>query len=294
MKGYHESIYIFPQDMLINVVFNEYHNRKGNYDAHWHERVEILMITEGAMQVICDGQIINAKAGELVFINPNQLHSTMISDSGASYYCITIDMNFLISNNIDLCDKNMLLLQNGEVQITNHIQDPEIYDLLLKMIEQKNEKKNYYESMMRGYVTLCMGKLLQNHHLQTREPVLDNLIAEIIAYIAAHYQENLSSKRLAEHFGFSLSYFCRYFKKETGVTLIDYINSVRLNKACILLQGDDQSIAEVSASVGYTSINYFNSKFKEVMGITPLQFRRESETKKNEIMTKLYSKKSRS
>ncbi len=293
MKGYHESIYIFPQNMLINVVFNEYHDHRGGIDSHWHERVEILLITEGSIQVICDSQIINAKAGEFVFINPNQLHSTLIDDNEASFYCITIDMNFFISINLDLCDKNMLQLQNGEVQITNHIQDPEIYDLLLKMIEQKNTKENYYESMIRGYLTLCMGKLLQNHHLQTREPVIDNLVAEIIAYIATHYQENLSSKQLAEHFGFSLSYFCRYFKKETGVTLIDYINSVRLNKACILLQGDHYSIAEVSTKVGYTSINYFNSKFKEVVGITPLQFKKESETKKNEIMTKLYYNKRR-
>ncbi|MEG1886582.1 MAG: AraC family transcriptional regulator, partial [Oscillospiraceae bacterium] len=98
-------------------------------------------------------------------------------------------------------------------------------------------------------------------------------IAKIIKYIGNNYSDALSSKQLSEKFGFSLSYFCRIFKNTVGETPINYVNAVRINKACELLQKTSLPVTEVAGAVGYTGINYFNRQFKKIMKCTPLQLR---------------------
>ena len=289
--GYDEVIVEYPQDLFMKVVLNEWLDPQSGFESHWHDRIEILLITEGSIHVICDGRIFDAKAGDVVFVNPNQLHSAISGKIGAQYYCITSELDTFVSSNLDVCDRQFLQLRNQKTRIDNHIEDQELFDLLLKVVEIEKEKKPYYEVTMRGYMMLCLGKMLEKYGYKNegkplQKSVSDRLIDEVINYITEHYEENLSSQILAEHFGFSLSYFCRYFKKETGETVTDYINSVRLSKAILLLDNTAYSMTEIAETVGYTSLNYFNNKFKEATGVTPLWYRKRWDNNKAKISSK--------
>lgn len=73
----------------------------------------------------------------------------------------------------------------------------------------------------------------------------------------------------------SPSYLSSLFKQDTGTTIVDYINSQRVDRAAVLLATTDRSIAAVAAAVGILDVNYFTKIFKKQFGTTPTQYRRE-------------------
>lgn len=73
----------------------------------------------------------------------------------------------------------------------------------------------------------------------------------------------------------SPSYLSSLFKQDTGTTIVDYINSQRVDRAAVLLATTDRSIAAVAAAVGILDVNYFTKIFKKQLGTTSTQYRRE-------------------
>ncbi|WP_232322280.1 AraC family transcriptional regulator [Brevibacillus parabrevis] len=90
--------------------------------------------------------------------------------------------------------------------------------------------------------------------------------------MAAHYTERISLESLAEHFCYSARYLTRLVKEETGHSPIDYVISLRMEKAKELLSQTDATMQEVAASVGYQDVLYFSRLFKKHTGMTPTSF----------------------
>lgn len=276
IQDFHEIFSLLDRNIPVSVML--FDRKSGSlFESHWHEKFEILVVCEGNMQVICDGCVINARKGDIVFINPCQLHSGVVGDLGVVYYCIIMEPNFLVSINMDVCDKTLLEIQNSRIRISNLIKDDEMYRLLMGVTSQNKEKQPYYEMYIRSYLMLFMSQAVKKHRMEST-PRAGTMVSRITSYITEHYAESLSTKALSEQFGFSLSYFCRYFKKETGEKVVDYINAVRLNKACALLQQTELPVTEIALLAGYTSINYFNHRFRAKLGCSPLQFRKAKST----------------
>lgn len=101
-----------------------------------------------------------------------------------------------------------------------------------------------------------------------------SMIALSKDYIDAHYAQNLSLKEIAEYVGYSQSHFCYLFKAITGKTAVEYINTVRVQKAIDLLKNSKLSILDISLEVGFNTISNFNKTFKLITGFTPRDYRK--------------------
>lgn len=100
------------------------------------------------------------------------------------------------------------------------------------------------------------------------------LVQKIINYINLNLSSELSLKSLAAMCYISPSYLSNLFKRETGTTLIDYINTQRVQRAAHLLATTKLSVASVAERVGILDVNYFAKLFKKALGQTPTQYRR--------------------
>ena len=87
--------------------------------------------------------------------------------------------------------------------------------------------------------------------------------------------ETVSLEQMQERYHFSLSYLNRIFKKETGITIKQYILDRRMEKARKMLEQTDLTVTEVAERMGYESSAYFITSFRKYYGITPLQARKE-------------------
>ena len=98
------------------------------------------------------------------------------------------------------------------------------------------------------------------------------IIQDAIACIEAGYQEKISLSVIAEKLSVSPSYLSRIFRKETGTTLVNYINLTRMERAKELMNQGRLSLNEVAGAVGIYNYNYFYMLFKEIYGIAPSDY----------------------
>ncbi|SYX86932.1 helix-turn-helix domain-containing protein [Paenibacillus alvei] len=94
-------------------------------------------------------------------------------------------------------------------------------------------------------------------------------------YIHAHYHEELTLSELSERYGMSISYFSAQFKRGYGYSFVDYVNQVRIQKSKELLLNPHLKVYEVAHAAGYTTLQYFNRVFKQIVNMTPLEYRKQ-------------------
>ena len=104
-------------------------------------------------------------------------------------------------------------------------------------------------------------------------------VQKVMNYVNLNVAEPLTLKSLAAMCFISPSYLSALFKQETGTTLIDYINTQRVNRAAQLLEQSSHAIAAVAEEVGILDVNYFTKIFKKTLGVTPTRYRREHKEK---------------
>jgi YesN/AraC family two-component response regulator len=97
---------------------------------------------------------------------------------------------------------------------------------------------------------------------------------KLIAYIDAHYTDEIILRDLARMFYLNANYCCALFKKHLGATFSEYVNSLRIEKSKSMLLETDGKISYIAQAVGYNDYFYFNRVFKKLTGATPAKFRR--------------------
>ena len=117
-------------------------------------------------------------------------------------------------------------------------------------------------------------KTLASLHYYEKFPTLGNKrIDKIISFINNNYTRNLKLNEIAEMASMNSSAFCRYFKENTGKTLLQYVMGMRVGYACKLLALGEMDISQIAMECGFDSITHFNRTFKQLVNLTPTQYR---------------------
>ena len=140
-----------------------------------------------------------------------------------------------------------------------------------RIIEEANEVPN--EMMWQMTRDYCA--YVRRYSLKEYSPA----VQKVMNYVNLNVAEPLTLKSLAAMCFISPSYLSALFKQETGSTLIDYINTQRVNRAAQLLVQNNHTIAAVAEEVGILDVNYFTKIFKKTLGVTPIRYRREHKEK---------------
>ncbi|MGN0964408.1 MAG: helix-turn-helix transcriptional regulator [Dysosmobacter sp.] len=114
---------------------------------------------------------------------------------------------------------------------------------------------------------------------EVQDAMVSSRIGFALKYIEENYREPISLERLAQEAGYSLSYFESKFLKEMGITLKNYVNKYKVEKAKELLEATDEPIIDLAYRMGWSSSNYFCTVFKKYAGVSPLQYRKLSRAK---------------
>ncbi len=107
-------------------------------------------------------------------------------------------------------------------------------------------------------------------HQEHAEP---RVITRAKEFILEHQGEELSLGQVARAVNTSTYYFCKLFKRVTGINFTDYLSRVRIEKAKNLLLNPSLRISEIAFEVGFQSLTHFNRVFKKIIGQSPTQYR---------------------
>ena len=102
----------------------------------------------------------------------------------------------------------------------------------------------------------------------------DSQFATILQYIDKHCFEKIRLEDIGELVGFNKNYVCHLFKKQLGMTFIEYLTNKRMKYACMLLETTYMNVETIASKCGFDDSAYFNRVFKKVNGMTPINYRK--------------------
>lgn len=251
--------------------------------AHWHDEAELTLITEGSCTYHIHLETYEIRKGDLIFIPPAELHSITVAP-GSRMQSVTyvFHMDFLGTNSADICSIQYLTpIKRHDLVLPCVIPEKhpvynKLYSLFLETERIYLETPAGYELLLKAQLLCSIAVLLPFRSTGSLRPQLENEHTEklklVLEYIGEHYMEELTISQLARLCFFSEYHFMRFFKKYTGISCLEYIKNLRLEKAASALAGKEQSVLEVCLSCGFSNLSYFYREFKKKYGMTPKQF----------------------
>ena len=246
-------------------------------EVHYHDELEFLPIFEGSFLCRVNGVDYVAKAGEMIFINAGIPHQTFAIEEGTKTALIQFRESNYINTEIRKIIKYSLRLQSLESSPVRILGSKEMFNIITEILSECEEKKNAYEIIVRSLIIKLIGLLYRNDILSDGERIFSTSAVQKIlpamTYINQNYSENIDLSEISSMLGFDRSYFCRIFKVATGATFTEYLNFVRICKAEKKLSTTNESILNISSSVGFSSVAYFNRIFKKYKNCSPSTYR---------------------
>jgi len=244
---------------------------------HWHRHCEILHIRSGAFEISLDGRRLPLHEGDVCFINDGVIHGGVPQE--CVYECIVFDTRMLtlafgsaVSRTLREFSDHTIVprpLLGGRTSQVSAIVDDLIFHI--------SGRQPGYELAVQGCLYALFGQILADGaYIRGSEirPQDDRLhpIKNTLAYIAAHYSENVTLSQLAEVAGMNPNYFCRFFREFTGRTPVDYLNYYRVECACELLVTQNITAAAAASACGFQDAAYFTRCFRKYKDMTPRQY----------------------
>lgn len=264
---------IYGETAVKILSFSAVKNQKA-FPSHWHERMEFHLVKSGTLKLICDDEEILINPGEVSIISPAVTHSGEPKDEGVKYDIIMFDPYDLYNRTIS-AKQYLEPIINGNIRFCYKTDNPQIVGVVNEIILSHSKKENVHPLENIGLIYKLLGLLHlycvdDNYKAITVKKYFD----DVINYIDANFMKDISVDTICSQFNYNKSYFCRKFKRETGINASEYIRIRRLEYSRNLLENTKNPIKNIAIYCGFSNGAYFVNCFKKMYGITPTQYRK--------------------
>ena len=246
---------------------------------HWHQCLDVLYVEEGFGVVIVDNRQYTMRPGRLFFFPPFTLHKVMVDEQAQNSYrrtIIHVDQHAVLKLFRDFPQSQRRLQRlsargGAAVVMDAATIHPHIDHLFSDYARMATQARLTAEQVA------CLLLTLLNMLPEEKEKMpaaKTGLATPVMFWLEENYQQKFSLDKLAEDLGKSRSYVSRRFHFETGEPIHQYLNTLRLRKACELLLHSTRSIRDIACESGFSDVTYFISAFKKGIGETPLRYRK--------------------
>lgn len=233
---------------------------------HYHNFYELYYLEEGQRNYIINDSFFGVTTGNVVLVSPFDLHRT----TGGSYRRVVVYFEKKLLTDYLQEEQALSLLRCFErkcLMIPKN-RRPQIEDLLNRLLKVQPPFRQLYLAELLALVASYAKE-------DSYEPATPNQrVSEILSYMNRNYNTIENIGEIASDFFVTEYHLCRLFKKETGVSLITYLNHIKVRHACALLAGKEKSVTEIGFACGFRSSSYFCKVFHSIAGCSPSEYRR--------------------
>lgn len=233
------------------------------FPPHLHDSFEYVYVTSGVVRITVDGAAYTLKAGEALLIFPNQIHE--YETQGESSHFLALFSPQLVRTYSKAYEgkvpSDALFIPSSTLCTTAEA-------LLLRY----RESTPLLEAKAFAY-TVCAEFDREKEYVKRQGDTL-GLLERIFRFVENNFKENCSLHLLAEETSYHYVYLSRFFKESTGMAFTKYVIHYRIGEASYRLRNGDESISQIALFCGFDSIRTFNRNFKQIMGISPLEYRK--------------------
>ncbi|MFB5662809.1 AraC family transcriptional regulator [Alteribacillus sp. HJP-4] len=275
----------------------DHHCDDTDFPYHSHDRFEIYCFHNGNCKYVIGDCIYRLRPGDIIIMNGLTLHRphpnpavpyerSVIEFSREWIRPILKSMNipellvpFYKLNNFLFRDID----QDKLLEITNLIKK---IDAIVKGERYSSDDDDPYlsERLIEARVSTLLTQLLfriyelsrsQLSHLPPKESEKDRHVERVVTWIDQYFRNDISLSTIADSLNISKYHMCRIFKEVTGLTIMQYLNNCRINRAKFLLEmAPEKSILDVAFESGFENSSYFSRLFRQEMKMTPSEYRK--------------------
>lgn len=226
---------------------------------HWHLDCELIAVDTGELDVVCENKSYTLLPGEVFFIDSQQVHYMQAKRPDTTLYVIIFNNNILknyTADNVLTCPK-----LGGKYDVAT------LYD---KLKRELTRKQSYYNDVAKGLLTRFFIDVLRNEKFEKRaEKTATGRLKTLLDKIESEF-DTMTFEQAYDFMAMDEAYFCRFFKRATGMTFSQYLNHIKIDNAVRLLKNDPTvSVTSVAFACGFGSIRHFNKTFKDLTGYSP-------------------------
>ena len=265
------SLKMFDSKMNVAVVES---GGVGSIVPHSHDFVETVCVTGGRGEHVIGDRHVKIEKGNLFVIADKSVTHSIIPLGNADEFTI---LNIIFP--YEFYRFNYYLLKPEHVYQLGEIPNGEA--LVRQIRAEYAEKKWLYGDMTRALTQILLSEIFRLTTVKRRKAERDvstqkqntDYIDTAIRFIQTRYDSPISVDDVASACGVCKAYIQRLFRKERDTSIKEYLIKYRIEQSCKYLINTDHSVAMVAELVGFNDIKYFYMKFKEIVGMTPIQYK---------------------
>lgn len=259
---------------------------------------ELLYVDEGHLAVVIDERVYYAQPGDFLLFKPGVEHSMkgipgpngktmtalhlphihfdlVLRSSYHEVYTSFKPLSDFSEEEICMISPDLTELPDFSIPAFIRLDDPmPVKELLMKIIAERERSAFGHSHIENGYLLVILGLLLRSVNLLSDPQVELNFsrLIKVRDYILQNFRVPMNIDNLVAISGLSKYYFLRLFKKAFGLSPIAFQRRCQIEKAKELLLYTDMTITEIGEEVGYDSIHAFSRAFKQVVGMSPMNY----------------------
>ena len=245
---------------------------------HSHNEIEFCYVLEGDMRFTSDRQSGTAHDGDILVFNPYVVHS--FRPVGRVSWCYFVQLRGVIMDFLFPNVRHQQIIGYWPVDCDSTAQR-NLYSYLHAMMRD-NEKTDEFSHAKRAAIAVLL--LSQAYEVSASEKLGENRssmnanagrISQITAYILQNYAQPISIHTLAEELHLNASYLSHYTKDKLGQTFVEYLTSVRILNAKLLLRRHDRHITQIAEDCGFGDVVNFGRVFRKQVGCSPREYQKQ-------------------
>ena len=269
--------YLMMESDIKNLSFQLESITKSKYDSDWHSTLhthpftELFYVVDGKGEFNIQGQRFPVKPNDFVIINPQVEHTELSSPDEPLEY-IVLGINGLSFSNLTPVS------EGGHPFSFFNLRDEQkdILRYLNAMVQEATSQSMSYELVCHNLLEILLIKILRHQHFDLevgKQSKATKDVSFIKHYLETYYHESIQLEDLASMTHLSRFYISHSFKKEIGMSPMEYLIAIRIKESKILLRTTNYSISQVADIVGFTTPTYFSKQFRKSTGISPTDYR---------------------
>ncbi|MNB90090.1 HTH-type transcriptional regulator YesS [compost metagenome] len=274
----------FPYIMYTHTLYTSIPDGRGFNDLHWHEELQITLVTKGILVLQVNGIDYELKTGQAILINKGILHvATQLSDNG-EYVSFNFPEKLIAFHPESTMEENYVFPYTRSSLVSTVIAgnanwEKQVLVMLWDMRRVFNMEKRWgweYDISIRTvqlWFLLISNLTLPNEEAPKHVKQQQERLQLMLSFIHKNYSSPITLSEIADSAHLSISECTRSFKKTVRITPYEYLIKYRIRRSCELLVSTEDTITEISGKVGFNHVNHFIQSFKKDQGKTPKTFR---------------------
>lgn len=277
-----EKMYSFPFEVSFTEITKL---SKGYVKLHWHDELQISIVTKGSVEFIVGEKSYTLKNGQAIFINTQRIHmAKSVDNEDCIYHTINFDAKLLKMFPGSIIEQKyiepVLIAENlnsiefygnskWEYDILHHIENIINADIG----KQKGYELKIYISLLNFWLLLVLNDENIFYQKTQPKPINEQRVKDVLSFIHHNYNTKITLQDIADAVFVSKGECCRFFKKSLKMSPYDYLINYRINESMKLLKNSTMSILNISENVGFNNVSHYIQIFKKKTGLTPHEYR---------------------